>query len=98
MDVTTSPKVVTSKAEAIELLAREGCSSPRSWGNAPGDRYGWHSHDYHKVLFCLRGSITFHTHEGDVALVAGDRLALPPGAEHAATVGPDGVECVEASR
>jgi quercetin dioxygenase-like cupin family protein len=98
MDATTSPKVVTSKAEATEILAREGCSSSRLWGNGPGDRYGWHSHDYHKVLFCLSGSITFHTREGDVVLAEGDRLDLPPGTEHAATVGLGGVECVEASR
>jgi cupin superfamily acireductone dioxygenase involved in methionine salvage len=48
------------------------------------------------VLFCLSGSIVFHTRAGDVALEAGDRLDLPPGTEHAATVGPSGVTCVEA--
>ena len=74
------------------------CSSPRAWGNAPGARYGAHAHDYHKVLFCLEGSITFHLRDGDVELSAGDRLDLPPGTEHSATVGPDGVECIEASR
>jgi cupin superfamily acireductone dioxygenase involved in methionine salvage len=50
------------------------------------------------VLFCLRGSIVFHTPEGDVEMGPGDRLDLGPGTEHAATVGPNGVECVEASR
>jgi hypothetical protein len=44
------------------------------------------------------GSILFHTRDGDVALTAGDRLDLEPGTEHAATVGPDGCGCVEASR
>lgn len=79
-------------------MAEEGCSPPRSWGNGPGDRYGWHSHHYHKVLFCLAGSITFHTRGGDVEMSAGDRLDLAPGTEHSAKVGPEGVECVEASR
>jgi quercetin dioxygenase-like cupin family protein len=50
------------------------------------------------VLVCLSGSIVFHTDEGDVELGPGDRLDLEPGTEHAATVGPRGVECVEASR
>jgi cupin superfamily acireductone dioxygenase involved in methionine salvage len=50
------------------------------------------------VLFCLEGSIVFHTDRGDVALEAGDRLDLPPGTPHAATVGPAGCACVEASR
>ena len=71
---------------------------PRSWGNPPDDVYGWHSHPYHKVLYCVEGSIAFHTREGDVELRPGDRLEIPPGTEHAATVGPDGVRCLEASR
>jgi quercetin dioxygenase-like cupin family protein len=60
--------------------------------------YAWHAHDYHKVLFCLDGSIVFHTRANDVALEAGDRLDLAPGTEHAATVGPLGCVCVEAAR
>ena len=84
--------------QAIAAFEGEGCSAPRSWGNAPGDRYGRHSHDFHKVLYCLRGSIVFHIDGGDVELSAGDRLDLEPGTEHAATVGPDGCDCMEASR
>lgn len=71
---------------------------PRSWSNGPGDTYGWHDHSYHKVLFCVRGSITFHLRQApDVELHAGDRLDIEPHTDHAATVGPEGVECVEAS-
>ena len=84
--------------ESLAAFAAEGCSAPRPWGNGPGDTYRVHSHGYHKVLFCLEGSITFHTREGDVTLEAGDRLDLEPGTEHAATVGRDGCSCVEASR
>ena len=87
-----------SVAAAQAAFEAEGCSAPRSWGNAPGERYGAHSHDRHKVLFCVEGSITFHVSGDDVELGAGDRLDLPPGTEHAATVGPHGVECVEAWR
>lgn len=72
--------------------------SPRSWTNAPGDTYGWHEHAYHKVLYCVTGSIVFHLRDRDVALGPGDRLDIEPGTEHAATVGPDGVACVEAPR
>jgi hypothetical protein len=32
-----------------------------------------------------------------VTLVPGDRLDLPAGVGHSATVGPDGVECLEAA-
>ena len=86
------------RADALAAFAEEGCSAPRAWSNGPGDRYGRHEHPYHKVLFCLEGSIVFHTDRGDVALEAGDRLDLPPGTPHAATVGPAGCACVEASR
>ncbi|HVM29490.1 MAG TPA: hypothetical protein VM305_01780 [Candidatus Limnocylindrales bacterium] len=83
-----------------QLLARvqaEGLS-PHSWGNGPGDRYGEHSHDYDKVLVVADGSITFHLRgEGrDVELRRGERLDLPAGTGHAATVGPRGVTCLEA--
>lgn len=96
-------RVRVTRADAPDheaVLARFDAENlqPHSWGNAAGDTYGWHSHPYHKVLYCVRGSITFHTRSGDVELNAGDRLDLEPGTEHAATVGPNGVECMEASR
>ncbi len=82
----------------LERWFRTEGLTPRSWGNGPGDRYDWHRHDYHKVLFCLSGSIVFHTGDGDVELNPGDRLDVEPGTDHAATVGPDGVECIEAAK
>lgn len=81
--------------ERLEHELRAAGMEPHWWGNSPGDRYGWHSHGYHKALFCARGSIVFHTRSGDFELRPGDRLDVPPGTDHAATVGPDGVECVE---
>jgi hypothetical protein len=93
---TRHPNAVAGFDDALGAFEREGHGTPREWGNGPGDAYDWHSHTYHKVLFCLSGSIVFHTRAGDVALEAGDRLDLPPGTEHAATVGPSGVTCVEA--
>lgn len=83
------------RTELEEWFRAEGLS-PRAWGNGPGSRYDWHSHEYHKVLFCVSGSVVFHTGEGDVELRAGDRLDVEPGTHHAASVGPDGVECIEA--
>jgi hypothetical protein len=85
-------------AAFLAAFVAEGCSPPRFWGNGPGDTYGRHEHPFHKVLFCLGGSVVFHLDDGDVALHAGERLDLAPGTAHAATVGPEGCECVEASR
>ncbi|HXF50944.1 MAG TPA: cupin domain-containing protein [Dehalococcoidia bacterium] len=73
---------------------------PRRWSNGPGDRYAPHDHPYHKVLYCVSGSITFEiVATGErVTLRAGDRLDLPAGVVHAALVGPEGVVCIEAPR
>lgn len=86
-----------SAADISARFVAEGLS-PHSWGNSPGDRYGWHEHEYHKVLYCVSGGIRFHTDDGDVDLRPGDRMDLEPGTRHAATVGPEGVECMEAPR
>ena len=85
-----------SRADALAIFVADGCSPPRSWGNGPGDVYGAHEHERDKVLFCLEGSIVFHLDDQDVALEAGDRLDLPAGTRHGATVGPAGCSCVEA--
>ncbi|MFL5796780.1 MAG: cupin domain-containing protein [Actinomycetota bacterium] len=98
MAATKTAGAIHDRQDALGAFAAEGASGPRFWGNGPGDRYGRHSHGFHKVLFCLSGSITFHTDHGDVELRPGDRLDLAPGTDHAATVGPEGCECVEASR
>lgn len=82
----------------FEARLRAAGLTPTAWVNGPGDRYGWHRHEYHKVLYCVSGSIVFHTPEGNVELHAGDRLEVEPGTDHAASVGPDGVHCVEAPR
>lgn len=87
-----------TRAGAVAAFAAEGCSPPRFWGNGPNERHGRHEHDFHKVLFCLSGSIVFRTDDGDIELSAGDRLDLEPGTSHSATVGPEGCGCVEASR
>ena len=84
--------------EGIEARFREEGLSPHGWGNEPGYEYGWHSHDYHKVLYCVSGSIVFHTEDGDFELESGDRLDVEPGTGHSATVGQDGVRCMEAPR
>lgn len=81
---------------ARERFAAEGLR-PHTWSNRPGFRYRRHSHQYDKVLICVAGSITFHTPDGDVSLEAGQRLDLAARTPHAATVGPNGVTCLEAA-
>ena len=80
-----------------EQLKREGLSYYR-WSNGPSYEYAAHQHNYHKVIVVERGSITFHVEDPDrsIELSAGDRLELPAGTTHAATVGAEGVACLEA--
>lgn len=85
------------RTRAIEAFADEGLRA-EFWSNQPGFRYERHSHGYHKVLMCVEGSITFHTPDGDRVLQPGDRLDLPSGTPHSATVGSRGVTCIEAHR
>ena len=82
--------------EIKQAFADEGLS-PHSWSNSARYFYQEHSHDYDKVLYCVQGSVTFHLKDGDVALRPGERIDIPAGTSHSATVGPDGVECTEAA-
>lgn len=80
-----------------DRLRAEGLSAS-PWSNGPGDRYGAHEHAYDKVIVVESGSIAFGLPGGSrtVYLAAGDRLELPAGTRHDATVGPVGVTCLEA--
>lgn len=82
---------------AIEAWFTKKGLKPHAWSNEPGYIYDKHSHLYAKVLFCLSGSIVFKTDEGDFELTRGDRLIIPSGVVHSATVGSEGVTCIEAA-
>lgn len=86
--------------EGLEAMFLAEGLRPSWWSNGPRDTYAPHSHSYHKVLYCARGSIQFTVHpSGDtLELRAGDRLDMPPATSHSAVVGPEGVSCVEAPR
>jgi uncharacterized protein YjlB len=90
---STSPTESTLR----EILTREGLDF-YAWSNGPFDIYAPHSHPYDKVIYVVRGSITFQLIELGIwhKLNTGDRLDLPAGIVHAAEVGADGVVCLEA--
>lgn len=78
-------------------LRAEGLA-PGSWSNGPHDRYSGHVHDFDKVLVCEAGAIAFGLPASGtrIDLAPGDRLELPAGTEHDASVGRSGVTCLEA--
>jgi quercetin dioxygenase-like cupin family protein len=82
----------------IEGRLGELGASVSGWANGPSDRYATHAHGYDKVLVAVQGAITFWLPATGkvIELHAGDRLDLPAGTSHAATVGEQGVRCLEA--
>ncbi len=87
-----------TEAAVRAALREEGLEGYR-WANSSGDRYPVHTHDYHKVIYCIEGGIWFTLpDEGDraIEMEPGDRLDLPAGVRHGAIVGMDGVVCLEA--
>ena len=80
---------------SIEESLRREADDVYGWSNGPGERYARHTHPYTKILCCVTGSIDFLLDDRVIHLVAGDRMVLPAGTAHAATVGPDGCGCVE---
>lgn len=88
-----------AEQELRELMLKENLE-PYTWSNQPLDVYAAHVHDYHKVIYIVKGSITFGfpIEEEPTTLSAGDRLDLPAGVRHNAAVGAEGVYCLEARR
>lgn len=102
MDVRVAPWQESdppSEGPVLRKMQAEGLS-PYAWSNGAGDVYATHSHSYHKVIYVVRGSITFGlpATKSEVQLRAGDRMDLPAGVAHNAVVGPEGVLCLEAHR
>jgi len=94
--ITRAEAAGHDEAAVLDRIREMGLS-PQAWRNGPGEAYGWHEHRHRKILYCVTGSIVFHTPDGDLPLSAGDRLDLPAHTQHAATVGPLGCRCVEAA-
>ena len=90
-----------AEAPTVSVLREKLREEPHAfsiWSNGPAVVYPPHTHNYDKLLVCLRGSITFTLDAtGErLELAAGDRLYLPAQTRHRADVGPAGVECAEA--
>jgi quercetin dioxygenase-like cupin family protein len=98
--ITHWPEEEAPTESAIRRHLAEERLSPYQWANGPGDTYAPHRHNYDKVIYVVSGSITFGLVDSgtEVYLERGDRLDLPAGITHNATVGPQGVVCLEAHR
>ncbi len=104
--MTNSPRITPwadpaapTQSTLWQLMLEEGLH-PYSWSNGPFDIYSAHAHSYNKVIYVVRGSITFGLPDRgqQLALKTGDRLDLPAGIVHDAHVGAEGVVCLEAHK
>lgn len=91
-----------NRQEAEEKLKDEGLKG-EAWQNGPDYSYIGHEHPFTKVLYCVVGSIVFHVSDDagvvhDIGLESGDRIEIGSGIFHSASVGPNGVICVEGAR
>lgn len=84
-----------TKRQLQAQFSAEGLDS-YEWRSPAGDGFDWHSHTFRDVIRCLSGSIVFHLESGDFELQPGDRFEMDPDTLHAATVGENGVVCLEA--
>ena len=85
-----------TEQELAQRMRDEGME-PTHWSNTAGTVYHAHTHDYHKVIYVVSGSLIlgFPIIGEPTQLMAGDRLSLPAGIEHNAVVGDEGVLCLE---
>jgi quercetin dioxygenase-like cupin family protein len=91
------PEEAPTENQLRYLMQGEGLE-PYRWSNGPGDVYSAHTHTYRKVIYVVKGAITFGLPDRQITLQAGDRLDLPKGTQHNAVVGAHGVVCLEAHR
>ncbi len=96
--VTPWPGSEAPSEEQLRRKLAEAGLSAYSWSNEPHDTYAAHDHAYDKVIYVVRGSITFGLPDENrkLTLNPGDRLDLPAGVLHDAVVGEQGVVCLEA--
>lgn len=85
--------------KALRSEMRSQGLAPFAWHNGPGDHYSLHSRSYTRVIYVLRGSVTFHFPETneDVVLEPGDGIEISARTLHAITAGDEGVSCLEAA-
>lgn len=100
VQVTTWAKMAApTEKDLLDLLEGEGFQVTL-WSRNAGHISHLHTHEFAKVIYVLRGRISYSMPESRQAihLNAGDRVDLPAWVMHYVTAGPDGVDCIEGRR
>jgi mannose-6-phosphate isomerase-like protein (cupin superfamily) len=79
-----------------QKMTQEGLR-PYAWSNGPNFRQAARSHGYHKVLYCVEGTleVVLPDMKQSILLRPGDRVDLPRGVRHESITGPRGAQCLE---
>ena len=80
--------------EAIERLENEGFSEVYVHEDSADVTYSDHAHEKRSAHIIIRGSMTLVVQGKPTELQTGDRLDIPAGATHSATIGPEGCRYV----
>lgn len=76
--------------EALESLENEGFVKVYMHEDSADVTYTDHSHEKKSAHIIIRGSMTLVVQGKATELQTGDRLDIPAGAVHSATIGPEG--------
>jgi hypothetical protein len=79
-----------------QKMTQEGLR-PYAWSKGPNFRQAARSHGYHKVLYCVEGTleVVLPDMKQSILLRPGDRVDLPRGVRHESITGPRGAQCLE---
>lgn len=80
--------------EVIEGLENEGFSEVYTHEDGPDATYTDHTHEKKCAHVVIRGAMTLTVGDKVTDLGPGDRLDIPAGATHSATIGPEGCRYV----
>ena len=81
----------------LKEIMRQNNLDPVVMTNNPYDTYFAHKHTFHKVVYIVRGTVTFNLPilKKKFVLIAGDRFDLPAGIVHSVEIGAEGAVFLE---
>jgi quercetin dioxygenase-like cupin family protein len=81
----------------LKEIMRQQNLDPLVMTHSPHDTYFAHKHNYHKVVYVVRGTVIFNLTvlKKKFVLIAGDRFDLPAGIVHSVEIGAEGALFLE---
>jgi mannose-6-phosphate isomerase-like protein (cupin superfamily) len=87
-------RIFMTEEQIKEQLTSEGFTDVYVWEDGSNVAYPEHTHEKVTTHVIVKGEMTLVDHEGEKVLKVGDRLDIPSGTVHKATMGPAGCRYV----